>query len=346
MQPVGIPAEDPNDSPTNQVIREKMKKTIRILLIILAALLLLLSVGPFLIPVPPLEDTVPPQTLGDPDSQFREVNGLSVHTKIAGQGEPTLILLHGFGASIYSWREVTAPLSQYGTVIAYDRPAFGLTERPTSWEEGANPYSGENQVEILIGLMDDLQVEKAILVGNSAGGTVALNTAFAYPERVAALILVDAAVYQGGGAPALIRPLLQTPQLDHLGPLIARQISVRGDDFIKSAWSDPSLITPEIFANYRKPLRSKNWDIALWELTKASSSSALADRIPELILPALVISGEDDTIVPLALSLRLAEELPGAQLAVFEDCGHLPQEECPDLFLDAVVAFILEDLDQ
>lgn len=320
-----------------------MSKLSKTLLITAAVTLLLLLAGPFLIPVPPLENTVPPQTLADPDSQFIEVNGVTVHYKIKGEGEPTLILLHGFGASTYSWREVLTPLSQYGTVIAYDRPAFGLTERPTSWEEGENPYSGNNQVEILVGLMDRLQIKKAILIGNSAGGTISLNAALTYPERVEGLILVDAAAYQGGGSPAWVRPLLQTPQLDHLGPLIARRISIRGEEFIKSAWSDPSLITPEIFAGYRKPLQAENWDIALWELTKASSSSNLEDRIPEINLPALVISGADDSIVPLALSLRLSDELPNARLAVFQDCGHLPQEECPALFMNAVQEF-LQDL--
>ena len=91
-----------------------------------------------------------------------------------GQGEPVLILLHGFGASEFSWREVMEPLSTYGRVIAYDRPAFGLTERPMegNWT-GTNPYSVQGNVELLDGLMDELGVDKAILVGNSAGGGVA-----------------------------------------------------------------------------------------------------------------------------------------------------------------------------
>jgi len=315
------------------------KPRTKILIIITAILVLLLGV-PFLVPVPPLENVFPPQELADPDSQFIEVNGLAVHYKIAGQGEPALILLHGFGASTYSWREVIQPLTAFGTVIAYDRPAFGLTERPTAWQQGENPYSSQNQVEILIGLMEGLQIQEAILVGNSAGGTVSLQAALTYPERVTALVLVDAAVYQGGGSPAFIRPLLRTPQMDHLGPLIARSISNRGDDFIRSAWSDPSLITPEVYAGYRKPLQAENWDIALWELTKASSRGTLDERLGEITVPALVISGADDTIVPLALSQRLAIELPETSLVVFEDCGHLPQEECPGLFLEAVEDFI------
>ena len=65
----------------------------------------------------------------DPDSKFIEVNDITIHYKEAGQGKKTFILLHGFGASVYSWREVMDDFSQLGYVIAYDRPAFGLTER-------------------------------------------------------------------------------------------------------------------------------------------------------------------------------------------------------------------------
>ncbi|GAB4451449.1 MAG: alpha/beta hydrolase [Anaerolineales bacterium] len=311
----------------------------RILLILLASLLLLLLVAPFLVPVPPLENTLPVEELTDPDSRFIEVNGINVHYKLYGQGEPTFILLHGFGASLFSWREVTAPLAELGTVIAYDRPAFGLTERPLTWK-GENPYSQEAQVELVIGLMDALGVERAILVGNSAGGTIAMLTALKYPQRVQSLILADPAVYAGGGAPAWIRPLLRTPQMRHLGPLIARQIQARGPELIELAWHDPSKITPEIMEGYQKPLRLANWDKALWELTLASRESGLAERLGELTLPTLVITGDDDRIVPTEQSVRLAGELPDAQLVVIPQCGHLPHEERPAEFMQAVTDFL------
>ncbi|MGD8794485.1 MAG: alpha/beta hydrolase, partial [Anaerolineae bacterium] len=95
-----------------------MKKLGRILLIVLAVLLLLVAVGPFLVPVPPLEDTVPPRELAGPDSRFVLVDGLEVHYELAGQGEPALLLLHGFAASTFSWREVIDPLAESATVVA------------------------------------------------------------------------------------------------------------------------------------------------------------------------------------------------------------------------------------
>ena len=319
-----------------------MKKGWKITLIIIATLLVLVLVGPFLVPVGRAENTRPPQDLADPDSIFLEINDLDVHLKRSGQGEPVLILLHGFGASTFSWREVIDPLSAYGTVIAYDRPAFGLTERPLNWE-GANPYTQESNIDLLIGLMDEMGIEQAILVGNSAGGTLATAFTLVHPGRVQALIQVNAAIYQTRPDSPLLNWLLSTPQVDHIGPLIARRLAgEQGDAFIRSAWSDPSQVeaNPEIIAGYRKPLMADNWDRALWEHTKAARAPGLAERLNEIQVPTLVIAGADDQIVPLEASLRLAEDIHGTSLVVIENCGHLPQEECPVDFLAAIDNFI------
>ena len=317
----------------------KSNKFLRTTGIILTVLVLIVLIGPFLIPVPPLENTVPVEQLVDADSKFVNVNGINIHYKTYGQGEPAFILLHGFGASVFSWREVVEPLAQHGTVIAYDRPAFGLTERPLEWE-GESPYGPQAQVDIVLGLMDELGVEKAILVGNSAGGTVSMQVALQHPERVEALILVDAAVYAGGGAPSWSRPILKTPQMNHIGPLIARQLQAQGVEFIKTAWHDPSKITQDIFDGYQKPLQIANWDKALWQLTVASEESGLVERLAEITMPTLVITGDDDRIVPTEQSLRLADELPNAELKVIVQSGHLPHEEKPVEFMQAVTEFL------
>jgi len=308
------------------------------MMILLAVLLLLLLVGPFLIPVPPLANTLPVRELAEADSQFMELNGLTVHYKQTGTGEPALILLHGFAASVYSWREVMEPLTAYGRVVAFDRPAFGFTERPLNWS-GPNPYSAEAQVDLTIALMDSLGIERAVLVGNSAGGTVAVQTALAYPERVAGLILISPAVYGGGGSPGWIRPLLATPQINRLGPLLVRNIQERGLDFGRSAWHNPDLITAEMWAGYTKPLQAENWDRGLWLLTRTSRASNLAERLDEITVPVLLVTGDDDRIVPTAQTVRLAEELPGATLLVIPACGHVAHEECPAPFLAAVADF-------
>lgn len=310
----------------------------KIVLILLVSVLLVVMVGPLLIPTP-VRGSLSPRQLVDPDSRFIEVNGLEVHYKMAGQGEPVMILLHGFLASTYSWREVFLPLAERGMVIAFDRPAFGLTERPLSWE-GSNPYAPEAQTDLVIGLMDALGIEQAILVGNSAGGSVSALTALRYPERVQALVLVDAAIYQGGGSPDWVKPLLATPQVRRLGLLFLGNLPSWGKEFGLSAWHDPAGFTEEIWEGYSKPLQVEGWDRALWELTLANRETGLQDRLAEIRQPTLVITGDDDRIVPTEQSIRLAGELPDARLVVIPACGHVPQEECPIAFLEAIGGFL------
>nr|MBC7244032.1 alpha/beta hydrolase [Chloroflexota bacterium] len=318
-----------------------MKRLQRVVLPILAILLLVLCVGPFFIPVPPLENTVPPRQLADTDSRFITVNNLEVHYKSMGQGEPVLVLLHGFGASAWSWREVMPSLSQFGMVIAFDRPAFGLTERPLPSEwENENPYTVEAQARLTVGLLNQMGIERAILVGHSAGGTIAVLTTLLFPERVQALILVSPAIYEGGGAPSWVRPFLHLPQLQRLGPLLVRLLTSRLEGALPSAWHDPNKITPEVLAGYKKPLHADNWERAFWEFVLASHPLELDKQLEHIDQPVLVITGDDDRWVPSMQSVRLAAELPEAELVVIPNCGHLVQEECAEEFLQAVAAFL------
>lgn len=319
-----------------------MKLVLRGLLAYLGVLLVLLLVVPLVVPIPPIPDTRPVEELADPDSRFLEVSGLRVHAKIDGQGEPLFVLLHGFGASLFSWREVRSPLSAYGTVLAYDRPAFGLTSRPMPEEwKGSNPYTLESQVDLLISLLDSLGRRQAILVGHSAGGTVATLTALRHPDRVQALVLVGPAIYEGGGLPPLLRPLMATPQARRMGPAILRRLLTdRGSGLIELAWHDSTPVTPEIVAGYTKPTQVEDWDRALWEFMIAGRSTDLAAELDGVKMPVLVITGDDDRIVPAEQSIRLARELPNARLVVIPSCGHLPQEECPEPFLGAVAEFL------
>jgi len=328
-----------------------MKRTSRTahwVLGVLGALLLMLIVGPFLVPIPPLEDTVPPRELADDDSRFVTVNGIEVHYKDEGSGEDAIVLLHGFGASSFSWRELMTPLSADARVIAFDRPAAGLTQRlmPDEWDPadyaGGSPYSPEAQADLTVALLDELGIERAVLVGHSAGGSIAMLTALTYPERVEALVLVDPAIYTEGGPPAFVYPLLKTPQMRRLGPLVGRALGgPTGERILTMAWHDPSRITDEIREGYRLPLRAENWDRALWELTVARRPLDLGDRVDEIACPVFVISGDDDRIVPVEESRRLAEEIAGADFALIEDAGHVPHEEQRAAVLEAIGPFLV-----
>jgi pimeloyl-ACP methyl ester carboxylesterase len=321
----------------------KLKLSLAIILAIISALIFV----PLFYPIPSLGETVAEQELATPESLFVDVSDVTLHyndTPSTTESDLTFIMLHGFGSALFTWNTVTEDLSAYGRVVAFDRPAFGLTERPMRGDwTGENPYSPEGQVSLLLGLMDALTVDKAILVGNSAGGTIATQMALEHPERVAGLVLVDAAIYGGGGAPAWVRPFLYTPQFNRMGPYLMRQIAEEpGENFIRTAWSNPEAIPQATWDAYRAPLRVNNWDKALWELTKASRRPTFARALPSLTLPTLVLSGANDAIVPVAQSERLAKDIQQATLVTFPNCGHTPQEECPQEFLEAIETWLLD----
>lgn len=312
-----------------------------------AFVLVALLVVPLIWPVPPLEDTVTTASLADSDSRFADIDGLNVHYKTWGLPsspatsgvETAFVLLHGFGASTFSWQGVAEPLSQRMPVVAFDRPAFGLTDRPLDWT-GQDPYAPDSQAELTVKLMDELGIRRAVLIGHSAGGTVAALVAERYPERVAAIVFEDPAIF-AGGPPAFLTPLFRTPQFKRLGPLFARSLGGQaGTDFIRSAWHDPSKITEATFAGYRAPLRVKDWDTALWLLTIAPRPDNVPKIVGAINAPALFITGDDDRIVPPEDTQRASALIEGAEFVTIEQCGHLPHEEQPAAFLDAVSAFL------
>ena len=192
---------------------------------------LILAVGPFLIPVQPLEGLSPAQQLAASDSKFVTIpfagtDGVDIHYLLddsnAADDAPTFVLLHGSNFNAYTWSEVFDFFGQRGQVIAYDQIPYGLSEKLVDGDWGdRNPYAYPAPIDQLFGLLDALEVDSAVLVGNSYGATLAVQAALAQPERVDALILVDAAVYVKEEMPAWS---LKLPQMRRLGPLLARQL--------------------------------------------------------------------------------------------------------------------------
>lgn len=319
-----------------------MKRLFKIILVILAVLLLIVLIGPFLVPVRPLEGMQPPSALAQENSQFMTLpypgtDGIDIHYRTGGEGEPAFVLLHGFAGSLFTWDEVFDQFADKGQTFAYDRPPFGLSERLIEGDwNGENPYTPDAAIEQLMALLDEQGIDRAILVGNSAGGTLALRAALAHPERVDGLILTSPAVYAGGGAPDFIQPLLNTPQLRRIGPLASRLLIGQGNSLEGLAYHDPSAITAEQMAKARLGIQVEDWDRALWEFTAASQSSDLVERLGEITMPVLVVTGDDDRVVPTEQSVQLAGELPNAELVVIPACGHVAQEECDTEFMTAV----------
>ncbi|MBK9179376.1 MAG: alpha/beta hydrolase [Acidimicrobiales bacterium] len=274
-----------------------------------------------------------------------EVRHVRLRVEEAGRGGPPLLLLHGFAASTFTWRAVLEPLAQHRRVVAFDRPGFGCSQRPDPthaidrfW------YRPEGAVTATLGVIDALGLDHPVLVGSSAGGAVAVGAALARPGGIRALVLVDAAVLRGDGPPSGVAAVARLPLASRWLPWLLRAGAARAarrpGALADRAWHDPSGITPEIARGYLAPLRVPGWDRALWGMTREAGGPGLEGRLGELALPTLVVTGDDDRVVPPDSSRRLAAAIPGAELVVIDAAGHLPHEERPAAFLDAVERFL------
>jgi pimeloyl-ACP methyl ester carboxylesterase len=312
-------------------------KISRILAIIGAIVLALILVVPFLIPVQTTGIATYKEVAGE-GATFASAQGIDIYYEktdfVCQEGKdcsnpPVIFLMHGFGANTFSFREVTEPLSQLGDVIAYDRPGFGLSERPTSWE-GENPYGSIGQDLILDELITEFASGRdVILVGHSAGGTLAAQYVVDNKDAVQGLILISPAILSTGGSPSWLNWVFSIPQLDHLGPLLVSSIASSGMDLLNESWYDKDLITEDVKAGYREPLSVIGWEEGFWEFNRAPRAFDVKDRLDEITVPTLLITGDTDTVVATADTEALASMIKDSVLFVIPQSGHLAQEETP-----------------
>lgn len=322
-----------------------MRRFRRIMLIALASGILAFLIVPFLVPVESTGTLTATEAAGD-GAEFVKLAGMRVHVQTAdytgdcGCEPPLIVLMHGFGASTFSWREVLQPLALVGDVIAYDRPGFGFTERPTQWQ-GENPYGIPGNLALLDALLDEFaQDREVIVVGHSAGGQLATEYARLNPQKVDRLVLVSPAIFTSGGVPSWLAPVLLIPQIDRLGPLAVAGIASSGDDLLRQSFVDQSVLTDAVYEGYRRPLTVKGWEEGLWRVTTAPRDNDLEANLSTIEQPTLLITGDADTVVPTADTERLATVLPNIELAVIPRAGHLPHEEAADQFTAVVVDWL------
>lgn len=313
----------------------------KVMLRLLAAGVLAFLVVPLLIP-DSTSGTLSNVEAAGKQAEFVRINNLGVHVVTKDYSgdcncdAPLIVLMHGFGASTFSWREVTQPLSKLGEVIAYDRPAFGFTERPTSWS-GVNPYGFEGNFELLDGLIAKHAAKRqVVLIGHSAGGQLAAEYSRLNPTKVSALILVDPAILTTGGGPEGIEWIYQIPQIAKLGPILVSSIASSGDNLLRESFYDKSVLSQAVYDGYHQPLKVKGWEKAFWNFATAPRKNKLVENLANLKTPTLLITGDRDTVVPTKDTVRLDSLLPNSELEVIRQAGHLPHEEQPAEFLASV----------
>jgi pimeloyl-ACP methyl ester carboxylesterase len=270
--------------------------------------------------------------LGPPDAPVK------LYYSEEGKGPPVL-LIHGFGASTFTWRFVAPELAKSHRVIAVDLKGFGLSDKPFDGR-----YSVYDQAELLAQLIEDKDLRDLTLVGHSFGGGVALLLALEanqrFDGRITRLVLLDSIAFPQN-IPVFFR-LLDVPLVSQIGVRMVPP-SVQARVALKIAYFDDSKIDPEEIELYAAPLKTAAGKHAIIYSARQivpEDIAELSERYKTIELPTLILWCDHDRIVPLEVGIKLRRTLPNSTLRLVEECGHMPQEEQPASTLALIKGFI------
>ena len=282
----------------------------------------------------PVADLKPRWAL--PPSQFVAVDGMLVHLRDQGpRDDPApIVLLHGTSASLHTWEGWVAALQTKRRVISLDLPGFGLTGPFPDGDYRMAHYSA-----FLAHVLDQLQVPRAVVAGNSFGGQLAWQFALDHPQRVERLVLVDAAGYPRNATSIPIG--FRLAQIPALAPLMANLLPRQMiEASIRNVYGDPSKVSDELIDRYYElTLRAGNREALRQRFIQAEAGQGFT-RIAELKVPTLIIWGGRDELIPPDNAERFKRDIQGSRLVLFDDLGHVPQEEDPARTVAVLMGFL------
>jgi pimeloyl-ACP methyl ester carboxylesterase len=250
-------------------------------------------------------------------------SGQRMHFWIGGTG-PALLLLHAaWGDAEMSWSGVWSELSRSFTIIAPDLPGFGRSSE-------VPPPSLVSTAELLRELLDELNIDRVITVGNSFGAAVALQFVSAFPKTTSQLVLVN-----GGYMPALpglVKRLISLPLLKQAFRLIIRHFSFSAHA-LKGSFVDESKLPPGFF---KKILQNA----PVYSKISFDTFMNMTDPLAKPAIPTLLLWGAHDRLAPIKHARALQEWIPGARLVSIAGAGHMPQVERPQEFVSAITGLI------
>jgi pimeloyl-ACP methyl ester carboxylesterase len=268
-----------------------------------------------------------------------EIGGKTVNYVSLGEGDaPPVVFIHGLGGTWQNWLENMPAVAEGRRVVALDLPGFGRSEMPSE------PITITLFAQTVEKLAEQLDLGHVAVVGNSMGGFTAAEVAIRHPERVERLVLVDAAgisiaeagkisQYVGramveGGNRGVTDPhrVLKRPGFIHLA--------------FGAVMRHPTRIARDLLAEQLTAVGAPGFG----QSVQALLSYDFRDRLQDIVVPTLVVQGEEDVLVPLGDARKFEERIPRATSLILADTGHVPMMERPAIFNRALLEFLSDEV--
>jgi pimeloyl-ACP methyl ester carboxylesterase len=265
---------------------------------------------------------------------------IQINYEIHGNGNSTIVFLHGFGASVETWRDIQSPLSKGNTLFFLDLKGFGLSSKP---DDGK--YSLEDQAEIVLAFLNVHHLRDITLVGHSYGGAVSIFTYLR--ERsghargiIRRLVLIDAVAYVQE-FPFFIN-ILRKPFISWVVMnLVPTQL--KASFILYKLFHDENKLSEERttrYAEYFDQPGSYNSFVECARQIVPANPDSISALIKTIAVPTLIIWGANDPAIPLEHGQRLHKDIWNSKLVIIPNCGHIPHEESPKESVNAILNFL------
>lgn len=281
-------------------------------------------------------------------SQFLNIaSGARIHFRDEGNpAGPPVVLIHGSNASLHTWEAWRARLGDDYRIITLDLPGHGLTGRVPD-----DDYSAEGFTAVIDAVVNHVGVSSFVLGGNSMGGGATWRYALAHPEKVSAMILIDASGPRQwrreqaveSDADQSSRPIVFTL----LGKPWFRALTRYVDPYlltkqgVQAAHNNSPVVDQALIDRYYElSIRQGTRDATLRRFASYGDASNETVDMSILTQPTLILWGVEDGLIPVSVADRFDAVLPISRKILYEDVGHIPMEEIPDRSADDVRAFL------
>ncbi len=304
---------------------------LRRILLTMAMLLLVVYMGLITFAYWPYGEGIPVAELADEDDQFVTVDGISLRYQAWGtpqQDQPTIVLLHGFANSLYTFRQLGPLLGEDYYVVAVDLPGFGLSDKPDDHD-----YSNASQASVVEAFIKQLKLEQVVIGGHSLGGTLAVHLAVDAPEIVG-VFLMNPGIITTGVPPAtqyLFFPFQR---------IAAKTFADRvfRERFLKMGFVNDDLVTEEVMDEIMLTTQTADYIGGATQLMLYYVAGNEIAMLDDIRVPVLIIWGALDSNKPMDESRQLQSLIPNSQLVVIDNAGHYVHEEATEQTAAAVLA--------